>query len=477
MTPHGLPSGEASSTHNPLNSPELEAFTLPPALEATVADASRAFGVNRDLAIGVALGTLSATVMDKLQLVDDDGETTAGNLFVCSSALSGTGKSRTFSRFTQPLQDYQNFALEQFSTHTAPGLRAELSVLEGERRRTNQKNGIPRKERQEILADVEARIAELQRELEPPRIMCEDVTVQRLAMLMQRDECISLFSGDARDVLLNLGGRHNDGKPDEGIFLKGFSMEACTIDRVGRQSIVLNRPCLSLNLVVTPDAIDTLFQNERLKAGGFLPRCLFIQSATRPQVRRKGASGPQEGVWRAWTELLVHLTQTYRKAQSPAVVQCTEEASDIFRAYWNEFAEGIMGEINPFNARVVELSKRIAVCLHAATHGKAACKHPISADTAGNARLLMDDLFITHRDRIINGAEEEQIDAMLSRLDDILMRSGGRIGLRDLQRRHAFTGRKLAMLERAVEVSEAFKWEEYRPESGRPGKYLIFANA
>lgn len=451
-----------------------EGFFLPGPLECVVNDAARTFGLERDLCIITALGVVSAALMDRLQLKDEDGELTPANLYILASANSGTGKSKLYRQCCAVLHGIESEALEAFNRNQLPLLQAEVEVLNLELKQIRACKKMERADRLSGIRKIKDRLKEIETELIPPRLLAEDATVQKIGMLLQRDEKLSIFSSDARDVLLNITGRNNEGKTDEGIYLKGFPVEPCTIDRVGRESVVLSAPCLSMLLLVTPDAVAELVTNPRLMQGGFLARCLVVNSKSRPQLKDAGRSGPDPQTWCAWEALIRGLVATYRRAVSPAVIEATSEASELFREYWNDFADDARGQ-NSFSARNAELAKRIALCLHAAEHGKKACRHKLTGQTAREAILIVDEWLAPERSKLIRASYAERDSKLAARVEAVLAVHNGEVPVRDLQSRYGFRGNRMRELEDFVDRSEDFKIIT-RPTATKPARYLVYGS-
>ena len=80
--------------------------------------------------------------------------------------------------------------------------------------------------------------------------------------------------GDVLDVIL---GRYNHGQPNLGVFLCGHAGDEVTIDRRGREPILLRRPTLSMGLLVQPEAVRGLLASRAARGRGFVAR--FLVSA------------------------------------------------------------------------------------------------------------------------------------------------------------------------------------------------------
>ena len=95
--------------------------------------------------------------------------------------------------------------------------------------------------------------------LHSPRLCCEDVTSEKLAvMIAQNGEQLASLSADAGGIVNNLLGRYSKlDRTDEGIYLKAFSGDNCRVDRQGREPVLLQRPCLAALWLVQPDKLET----------------------------------------------------------------------------------------------------------------------------------------------------------------------------------------------------------------------------
>lgn len=450
---------------------------LPEVITDVVNDSVRVHGTDPDIPMTVALATVSAALGRGLQLQGMDSRRTSANIYAVASADSASGKSSVTSPFVQPFFEYEATQLEAFGHDTLPSLKAEKHILEADRVRVLKDKDASTQDRIQRVREIEKRLAEIERESQPPRLIAEDVTTQKLAMLMQRDEQMFIYSPDARDVLLNITGRHNNGDADDGVFLKGFSNEPCTVDRVGRAPVALSRPCLAMLLLITPDEVDRIFESDRLLAGGFLPRCLLVSSKTKPRLIPKDTPTPDKDVWRRWDALITDLVATYRHAQSPAIIRADDAANEGWRTYHNDILQGVYGTPNTFSKRHAELSKRLSLILHAAKHGARACHHEIEAQTALAANNLMQDWLGEERQAMLDRGQSAKDAAYHERITSILDRHNGQVTVRDLHNQHGIRGKRMEALKQFVDRSNDFQWGKSDNKTGRPGVILTWADS
>jgi hypothetical protein len=352
------------------------------------------------LAACCVLGIVSASIGAGLQIASGPNRMTRGNLYIMPSAESGSGKSETFRHAAEPFFAYERGAGEHWRTETLPGLQAEADMLESEMARLKKeaakgKLGMEREEIRDELQKKKKALADVSEKLNPPRLCCEDVTSEKLAvMLAYNGEQLASLSPDAGSIVNNLLGRYSKlDRTDEGIYLKAFSGDNCRVDRQGREPILLQRPCLAALWLVQPDKVETLLGKTELTDGGMIPRLLVCHTRAMPRPIVDGAEGIPAATVEAWAALVKKLIEIFHKAGEPLTIEPTLDAWQMMKEHHNRIVERRLGDlrdVTTFAARWNEQAWRIAVCLHAGRHGEDAGGRMLSADTAASAIALAD---------------------------------------------------------------------------------------
>jgi len=349
---------------------------MPPILQSVATECHNIYGVEHDLSIAIALGTLSAA-LGKGILVNIPPWKTSANTYIAVFARSGSGKSTTYRWITHPLQEIEQEAIRHHNEGTAPRLRADKSMLEAERKRLLRNPG----ENIESLRRLEERLAKLERQLIGPRIIVEDCTPQRLAIhLSQQNEQLASMSSEAGEAVDVITGRwRGDSKTDENLLLKTYSLENFRQDRVSRDAVVLQQPCLSLLWLGTPDMADRILSSERFLIGGLLPRFLVCESASKAQLDDGVNRELDPACAEAWKEIIRHCYDNYRTRQEPYALQLSIEAEEVLREFHNHgllLAEA-QPELDGLVSRKREQAVRIAIALHVASQNTPASSQKI----------------------------------------------------------------------------------------------------
>jgi len=449
---------------------------LPPAARAMAEAIARTERTPETLAGCCVLGILSASIGAGLQVTSGSSRVTRGNLYLMPSAESGSGKSETFRHAAKPFFDCEREIIEKWEAEDLPGLQADADLLESEiaKLKTDASKGKSGMKREEIRDELKAKkkeLTEIKDGLNSPRLCCEDVTSEKLAvMLAQNQEQIASVSPDAGSIVNNLLGRYSKlDRTDENIYLKAFSGDNCRVDRQGREPVLLQRPCLSALWLVQPDKIETLLGKTELTDGGMIPRLMVCHTCAMPRPIVDGVEGIPAETADAWTMLVRGLIQTFRTAGEPFTIETAPEARQMMNGHHNEIVKRRLSDlrdVTTYAARWNEQAWRMAVCLHAGLHGADAGERMLAADTAASA-IALADWFAGEQLRILargrHAARRAKRDEVLKLLAD----NPDGITARDVLRaRLAGSADEAHALLARMEADGELTGKDSRPEGG-----------
>jgi hypothetical protein len=393
-----------------------------------------------------------------------------------ASAESGSGKSETFRHAAEPLFAYERNLIEHWKAEVLPGLQADADLLESEIAKLKKdafkgKSGVEREEIRDALQAKKKTLAEVNARLNAPALCCEDVTSEKLAvMLAHNQEQLASLSPDAGSIVNNLLGRYSKlDRTDEGIYLKAFSGDNCRVDRQGREPVLLQRPCLAALWLVQPDKLETLLGKTELTDGGMIPRLLVCHTLAQPRPIVNGVEGIPAATATAWAMLVGKLLRTIHKANEPFTIEPTPEARRMMDDHHNQIVERRLGELRDmttFAARWNEQAWRIAVCLHAGLHGEDAGGRMLAADTAANA-IALADWFAGEQLRILARGRHAARRAKLDEVLELLADNPNGITARDVHRaRIVGSADEARTLLAQMEVDGELTGKDSKPETG-----------
>jgi len=421
---------------------------LPIAMRQIAEEVSRSTLAPVSLSAACVLGTVSAALGAGVEIATGGGESLRGNLFIMAAAESGTGKSRAFNAVVAPLKEFERDLLMSWNDNHKPSLAAELLVLEQElnMRQKSGKGGKAQLDRDNLIKEIarlNKNIEVTKKKLVEPRLIVSDATKEALAIKLAhgKNEALASMNGEARGCIDVLCGRYNS-MTDESLYLAGYTGDQLTIDRVNREQVLLQRPCLSLLWLFQPDKIDQLTGTEAFTAGGLMPRCLIFNSRARPQEEPVIRHPIPKIVSEMWRNLVVKLAENFHHRDIPVTIQTAPEAAELFREYHNMIVQrrndGDLNDVNSYAARWAENAWRIALVLHAGSYAESAINHELNADIARAAIAIM-NWFADRQLQILSGAREQKRTERGTKLFNLLAgKPGMACTLRDLVRRNSY---------------------------------------
>ncbi len=371
---------------------------LPPSLRNLVKTVSAEYQVPESLPACCILSAVSAAIGSGLSIQTGTERFTRGNIYIAAGVPSGSGKSEVFRTILKPVFEQQRW-LDQESDREQAKRQLKLLEVEADIRSVRKQlllvreNGGQTDQSRDELAGLMRRKARL-KQASSWRIICDDATGAALEQLLSRNPLFSA-SDEAGDAILGnlLGrfGRHTD----EGIYLRAFSGGYhAGVDRVGRESVRLNDPCLTVLWLMQPGKLETLYAQPKFREDGLLARILPCRIETQPQKRSRSSANERvkqlsQELMRDWNRLWQSLHEAYhlvyhRKSGVSHKLPLPSQA-DRLDEHYNRTVERRLGELADmasFPARWTEQAWRLLVVLHAATHGNRAHLQPVRSVTA-----------------------------------------------------------------------------------------------
>jgi len=422
------------------------------------------------------LGILSAAIGRGLQVKSGPNRWTRGNLYILASAESGSGKSETFRHTAKPFLHLEEQRVAAWKSEIKPGLLAEHKVLEAEIAALTKSGGKANgsTEREEIREQLREKIAALENvetKLRTPALSCEDVTGERLAVLLAyNNEQMASLSADALAIINILLGRYNKlDRTDEGIYLKAFSGDRCKVDRQSRECVLVESPCLAALWLTQPDKLESLLAERSLSDGGLIPRILPCHTHCEAREIVKGAPGISASTENAYADLIRSLIETYRLTDEPFTIEPTSEALEAMNGHYNEIVKrrhDDLRDVTIYAARWNEQAWRLAVVLHAAQHGARAHEHKLVLDTANRA-IELQGWFESQQLEILSATREKARHEIWDRVFTLLADKPEGIRGSDVYRvRIAHNADEAHALLAAMEAEGKLIGRDEQPEGG-----------
>jgi len=219
-----------------------------------------------DLPANLALIAL-ATIAAKAATVHVSGRWTEPlNVYIAVAMPPSAGKSPAFSYMTGPIRRHEE-ELAEAAAQTLEFKAQKKRMIEKRMAKAEAADN-----------DEEARMALLELlelgDLTPPRLTADDATPEALTQLLaEQNGRISILSteGGLFDLMT---GRYSD-KANLDVYLKGWSGDTITVDRIGRGPSKVTNPALTIGLTVQPTVIAALADKPELAGRGLTARFMY----------------------------------------------------------------------------------------------------------------------------------------------------------------------------------------------------------
>ncbi|WP_339908602.1 YfjI family protein [Symmachiella dynata] len=363
--------------------PDFPTHALPGPLREWVEAVSHATQTPADLAGLLALAVCSSMIARRVEVEPRPGWREPVNLFVAVLLEPGNRKSAVFTNATKPLRELESENIENARPSVA---RAQSERRQDESRLKKLEKEAATKQdeanRQEAL-DLAAELA-LQPEPVLPRLLVDDATAEKLAMIMEQQEGrIASMSPEGGVFDLMAGQYSKNGTPQFGVYLMGHSGDDLITDRVSRESVRVERPALTCAYATQPQVIDGLAENTAFRGRGLLGRFLYAAPTSWIGHRKIAARPVSDAVRETYRQTI----RTLATIKGDVVLQLANDASVTFQEWESEIetmlADGGQMEImRDWGAKLAGATLRIAAVIHCTDHGAAG---KISAATIESA--------------------------------------------------------------------------------------------
>lgn len=352
-----------------------------------------------DVAAVGAISILSTALSKKFYVFITDEWREPINTYCILALPPGNRKSAVFKALQEPIAEFEKeerermepLVIEQKAEQKAK--RKRLESLEKE----YAKNGDDT-----TLNEIKALNLEIEQEekLNMPRFITGDVTAEKLGELMaENGEKISLLSAEGGGVFGNMAGRYSsNGQANIEIYLNGHTGDYTPIDRIGRGTLILNSPCLTIGLFIQPEVIKDV--PPAFSERGLMQRFLYSFPHSLVGFRNSTPDPIPEDVKRRYVSYIKRMMKF--DTSEPIKLTLDESATasriDLMNKLEMEFRDGgRLAEMKEWGSKLAGTIIRIAGLLHVAENVLNMQEIPeqISGDTFSKARKLT-DYFIEH---------------------------------------------------------------------------------
>jgi hypothetical protein len=391
--------------------PPFPLDTLPVWLAAQVVGVSTATQTPVDLAAMLGLAALAIACQKRVEVWVRPDWCEPVSLWTVAALGSGEAKTPVFSHMVAPIVAYEVELTERMQSEVAINTN-HREILEGRVKRLQQQAAREDSlfERQRITTEANDLAAELARTpvVADPRFLADDATPEKLALVMsEQGERMGIMADEA-GVFEIMAGRYTQGRTNFTFYLKAHSGSMHIVDRIGRPSVMLRRPALSMGLTCQPTVLVRLSENPEFRERGLLARFLYSLPSSMVGHRDTDATPLARGIadtYERRLSALLTLPAGRDDAGRPApnALLLSDAARDDFAAFRRHLEpelgdRGRLEAIGDWGGKLPGTLVRIAGLLHLAERAgelERPWEERIQADTLG-AAISISQYLIEH---------------------------------------------------------------------------------
>ena len=323
----------------------------------------------------VALGVMAAAAGGFAEVQVRPGYIEPLNIWVAPAALPGERKSAVCTALWAPLVDLEAELVEA----AAPKIEEARTLKEiAEKRAEADKraagNAPPDKRNAATSAAVTS-AGQAAAIIVPalPQILADDLTIEALgSRLAEQGGRLAIISTEG-GFLVTAAGRYSS-NPDLSVPLKAHAGDRYRVDRIGRPTEFVNKPALSMVMMVQPGVLAAAASNAAFHDSGFLARFLFAYPPSRLGRRAVDPAPMDPATVTAYGARITKVARALRKAEQLQTLTLDPAADAVRLDYARQIERklgpnGELAHIRGWAGKVVGATVRIAGLLHLLQHG------------------------------------------------------------------------------------------------------------
>lgn len=451
----------------------------PEPFNAFINELSRSTETPIELSATLLLAVVATAVQTSFQVQIKEDYYEPLCLWVLPILPPGERKSRVYTEITQPLKEWE---LERKKLMD-PIIQSAASKNKTMEVRLKELRNKAAKAEGGNFSAIQQQIEALEKEIIPipshPRIWTGDITPEHLGTLMAlNQECASVLN-DEGGIFSILAGLYSDGNPNIDLVLQGHAASPVRVDRGSRESVVLNRPVLTIGITVQPQTIKEICSNKTFRGRGLLGRFLYVMPKSKIGLRTLEEPPISQEVviqYRQIVKTLLNLRQTKDKQQLRNLKLSVEAYQK-----WKEYAkliEKLMGEeigklthMTDWAGKLAGAIGRIAGLIHCMRYANS---NPLDHEISFNdmqAAVKIGHCLTNHAVAVFDLLHQDgALPIGRQLLNWIKYQKLTQFKFRDVQRKFRRFKRELEPVLTLLKEHEIIQEWELKPQHGRPSR-------
>lgn len=334
--------------------PTLSPFpidALPVTIRDFAAGLSESTQTPLDMCASSCLAVLALCVQGKYRIMGKPDWIEPLSLYALCIAKPSERKSAIIKNVAAPVNSYQ----ANYNDRHAQAIQEsynELEILKKKQARyiaavADLESGKSKPSGKETAEAMRRKLGEVSEQLmthkikKSMKLYVDDITPEKLAeVICDNGGRMAMLSSEGGIFDILAGAYSKNVNID--VFLKAWSGDFISVDRIGRSSESVLHPALTILLMVQPSVITGVMDNPRFQGRGLTARFLYCMPKPAVGGRRYRTSAIPEAVKENYHELVTYLLDD--EINEARVIRLSEEADRLLEAFSDKLEPMILGE-------------------------------------------------------------------------------------------------------------------------------------
>ena len=326
----------------PLNEVVLPAFpidALPDVLKNYVSDVAESTQTPIDMAGVASLALMSIAMQPRYKIIGKSDWEEQLSLYCMIVAEPSDRKSAVFNQIIKVIQSFEAEYNEHHSIDVLKSQEEHASLEKRYKKATKdyESGKITKDEYDEAFRKYSTH-----KVIKPISLTLDDVTSESLTNEIEsQDGCIALVSSEGGIFDIISGSYTNF--PNIDIFLKGYSGDFIKVSRIGRPSLYVKNPRLTILLTVQPKVLESVVNNGTFTGRGLSARFLYSVPKSLVGSRRFETKPINFDNKKRFSDLIHEILKEPKS--STTYITLSNDAYSLLKDYYEEFESRLITDL------------------------------------------------------------------------------------------------------------------------------------
>ena len=322
-----------------VNLPTFPIDALPDALKDYVVDVAESTQTPIDMAGVASLAIMSIAMQPRYKVVGKSDWEEQLSLYCMIVAEPSDRKSAVFNQIIKVIQSFEADYNERHSIDVLKSQEEHASLEKRYKKATKDfENGKITKDEYD---DAFSKYAS-HKVIKPISLTLDDVTSESLTNEIEsQDGCIALVSSEG-GIFDILSGSYTN-FPNIDIFLKGYSGDFIKVSRIGRPSLYVKNPRLTILLTVQPKVLENVVNNSTFTGRGLSARFLYSVPKSLVGSRRFETKPIDFDNKKRFSDLIHEILNEPRTITK--FISLSDDAYSLLKVYYESFESRLVTDL------------------------------------------------------------------------------------------------------------------------------------